>query len=35
VIDRLRIADDATRAVARLYESTHRRRKTVLAATEA
>jgi hypothetical protein len=35
VIDRLRVADDATRAVVRLYESTHRRRKTVLAATEA
>jgi hypothetical protein len=35
VVDRLRVADEATRAVVRLYESTHRRRKTVLAATEA
>jgi hypothetical protein len=35
VLDRLRVADDATRAVVRLYESTHRRRKTILAATQA
>jgi hypothetical protein len=33
VIDRLRVADDATKAVVRLFESTHRKRKTVLAAT--
>jgi hypothetical protein len=33
VVDRLRVADDATRAVVRLFESTHRKRKTVLAAT--
>jgi hypothetical protein len=33
VVDRLRIADDATKAVVRLFESTHRKRKTVLAAT--
>jgi hypothetical protein len=35
VIDRLRVADDATRAVVRLFESTHRNRKTVIAATGA
>jgi hypothetical protein len=33
VIDRLRVADDATKAVVRLFESTHRKRKTVIAAT--
>jgi hypothetical protein len=33
VVDRLRVADDATKAVVRLFESTHRKRKTVLAAT--
>jgi hypothetical protein len=33
VIDRLRIADDATKAVVRLFEATHRKRKTVIAAT--
>jgi hypothetical protein len=35
VIDRLRIADDATKAVVRLFEATHRKRKTVIAATGA
>jgi hypothetical protein len=35
VVDRLRVADDATKAVVRLFESTHRKRKTVLAATGA
>jgi hypothetical protein len=34
VVDRLRIADDATRAIVRLFESTHRKRKTILAATD-
>jgi hypothetical protein len=33
VIDRLRVADDATKAVVRLFESTHRKRKTIIAAT--
>jgi hypothetical protein len=35
VIDRLRVADDATKAVVRLFEATHRKRKTVIAATGA
>ena len=34
IVDRLAVADDATKAQVRLYESTHRRRKTVLEATE-
>ncbi|HSD76034.1 MAG TPA: hypothetical protein VLA98_01470, partial [Solirubrobacteraceae bacterium] len=33
VVDRLRAADAATKAVVRLYEQQHRRRRTVLAAT--
>jgi hypothetical protein len=34
VVDRLRVADDATKAIVRLFESTHRKRKTILAATD-
>lgn len=33
VVDRLKAADAATKAVVRLYEQQHRRRRTVLAAT--
>jgi hypothetical protein len=33
IVDRVRSADDATKAVVRLYESTHKKRKSVLAAT--
>ena len=34
IVDRLRSGDDATKAVVRLYEQTHKKRKSVLAATE-
>ena len=34
IVDRLQAADEATRAMVRLFESGHRRRRTVLAATE-
>ena len=33
VVERVRAADAATKAVVRLYESTHKKRKSVLAAT--
>ena len=33
IVDRLRVADDATRAIARLYESQGKARSSVLAAT--
>ncbi|HUR86393.1 MAG TPA: hypothetical protein VMY78_13710 [Solirubrobacteraceae bacterium] len=35
IIDRLRVADDATKAVVLLFESGHRKRKTVLEAARA
>ncbi len=35
IIDRLRVADDATKAVVLMYESGHRKRKTVLEAARA
>jgi hypothetical protein len=34
IVSRLRSGDAATKAVVRLYESTHKKRKSVLAATE-
>jgi|SRR4051794_35468426 len=34
VVDRLRAADPATKAIVRLYEQQHRKRSTVLAATD-
>jgi hypothetical protein len=34
IVDRLAAADDATKAMVRLFESEHRKRRTVLAATE-
>jgi hypothetical protein len=34
IVDRLQAADDATKAMVRLFESGHRKRRTVLAATE-
>jgi hypothetical protein len=34
IVDRLGAADPATRAIVRLYEQQHRKRRTVLAATE-
>jgi hypothetical protein len=34
IVDRLEAADEATKAMVRLYESGHRKRRTVLAATE-
>jgi hypothetical protein len=35
IVKRVREADPAVRAVVRLYEQTHRKRKSVLAATDA
>jgi hypothetical protein len=34
IVDRLAAADEATKAMVRLFESEHRKRRTVLAATE-
>ena len=34
VVDRLRASDAATKAIVRLYEQQHRKRRTVIAATE-
>jgi hypothetical protein len=34
IVDRVRVADEATKAVVRLYEQRHGKRRTVLAATE-
>jgi hypothetical protein len=34
IVDRLEAADEATKAMVRLFESGHRKRRTVLAATE-
>jgi hypothetical protein len=34
IVSRIRSGDPATKAVVRLYESTHKKRKSVLAATE-
>ncbi|HEX8205554.1 MAG TPA: hypothetical protein VF587_05795 [Solirubrobacteraceae bacterium] len=33
IVDRVRSGDEATKAVVRLYESTHKKRKSILAAT--